>query len=180
MGVAPATLSNWEAGRRGRRAGIEPDLDKIAALLGTGPALVDLWKAVGTPAAAAPSRAWSFNPPQPGQAVWAWIRPDTVDLAVDAAIWWGAPIRGHVNTVGGPRGAFLTFPTSVQNPPLRLTLQHLGWVDFGTGIVPPFAADALGAVLIDARSLHRPSPPVDLDVDSLRDRAVLVLAQPLE
>ncbi len=152
------TVAHWESGRGTQRRASLRNATAAARVLGAGPALPGLWQAAGAPTAIPARSEWRHNLPEAGHPAWAWLRLRTPSEAL-AHLRWGAPFRGDVLLAPTTRGTLVTFPTSIPNPPLEVTLPAPGWVAFGHGLVPAGVAEQLGIELVDARSLHGPTPP---------------------
>lgn len=132
LGVGKSTVSNWESGLR------RPDDDAFASLevlYATKGALSDLAAALATPSGLPARLAWWGNFAAGGFPVWAWCRPGPGVSTLGAHVEWGqmvAPVERRC----APDGFVVTWPTSVPDVPLRVSLDAPGWVDFGRGTVP--------------------------------------------
>lgn len=138
-------LHHWLSGR------VTPDASRVAALdasLEASGVLARLWRAAGTPQAWPARCAWDHNF-RLGEPAWVWVR-SAADVPVTAQFRWGAALAGQATLPPGPGGLVAFAPTSVDNPPLQVRLQHPGgWVDFGHGtFTRSILEEGLGASLI--------------------------------
>jgi transcriptional regulator with XRE-family HTH domain len=173
--VERAAVSNWESGTRGRKTAASIDIvEKISEGLRLSSlhraGLLTLWQAAGSPAALPPRVEWSHNYQPPSGPVWAWLRVRPGQTHVVAALWWGEPLQGHVDTDAPPDGVLIQFPTSVPNPPLQITLEQPGWVDFGRGSIPAEVADKIGVPLLKATDLVTDRIPFEAPLPARDER----------
>ena len=171
LGKTRPWVSMMESGTRGARTdpaasgilGIAKALD-LTSLQAV--AMVDMVEAVPTTRMIAPRKSWSHNftgPPSPG---WIWIRLQESVAAssrheVVGSAWWGEPLQGSFSVECAPRGLLIRLATTVPNPPLEVTLNAVGWVDFGRGDVPEEVLIGCGLTGVDGRQLLRLARPLD-------------------
>lgn len=168
--ASPASISMWESGERAARASSRlPQISAISKALGLpedqAMALEGMWSSAGTVTVVPPRTRWAHNFQEPPTSAWAWVRPYGVGEYAMAALqvtnWWGEALQGSRKFTCGPSGVFLLYAATVTNPPLEVSLETAGWVDFGRGRIPVDVAASLGAVVIDAREIITFSMPVD-------------------
>ncbi len=101
---------------------------------GTG-ALSSLLWAASSPSAVPPRVVWEHNFRQRLRPCWVWIRLRSPGESRVRMTWgdWGVS-TAHVV---GDAGLIWCAPTSARNPPIVVELDREGWVDFGSGGVPP-------------------------------------------
>ena len=158
--VAASTVSMWESGRRTAHASV---VAKVAQALGLPPAenaaLNGLLRAATTPLAVAPQITWAHNFQPPSQPAWLWIRPDPSSGLQRVTLSWG-PFVATITEPLPTAGLLIHAPASAPNPPVVVTLDAAGWVDFGVGVVPPAVAEQLGIDMRDARTLLKAFEPL--------------------
>jgi len=164
LGIVRAAVANWEAGLRvPDRARLE-QIDRLYCANGT---LAALCRAVGTPDALDPDRVWWHHFPDQGGPCWAWVRVPRPPAVVSVSGRWG-PLRADVQADCGSTGLLLTLPTSSSHPPLCVTVDPPGWVDFGNGAVPAELPIASRSVLSAIRPVLPPDPALGLMLGRLR------------
>ena len=142
FGVSGEAISQWESGARLRRDDVlaRDDnvnrLEKLDENFHAGGVFAAMARSIGSPDGLPPRRRWSHNFPMGWHPIWVWLRPQPETNFVSAECRWG-PLRLIVREQSGPSGVIVTAPVSVSNPPLFVLLDQPGWVDFGTGNIPP-------------------------------------------
>ena len=155
-GVASATtVHNWETGKAVRG----PTSDQVELLdryYDAGGALADLFAALRTPDALEPSTQWWNNFQGESRPCWAWLRSSSGSGT--RAVAEVGPFSVSVD-VPARTGVFLQARAFVANPPVRVTLDDAGWVDFGYGLLP----SRLSAPVVEANQSSLIGPRGDLD-----------------
>lgn len=181
MPAQRSTVSMWESGKRGRKAGASlATVERIAARLTDeaehftvdhATAMAGMWQSACCLEALAPRTVWFHNFAEPPGPVWAWLRTSGSGCADHRAVLAVGPFDMDVLVPDGPGGVIVHAPTSVPNPSLKVTFAEPGWVDCGSGVVPGPVAMGLGVVLIDARSAlgRQSSRPRLLDAQAERE-----------
>jgi hypothetical protein len=137
----------WENDRRGKAAGSQDVVGRIAEALQLSPderkAMVGMWLAAASIDAIPADEQWFHNFPEPSGPVWVWLR--------------GAPGRArqqHVTLEIGPFDRQFGLPEL----PGGLIVHALASVP--TGTIPPAVAQTLGIQVVDAREIigaHAPA-----------------------
>lgn len=164
LGTVRAAVANWEAGRR------VPDADRIHQIdriYGAGGALAGLCRAVGTPSALDADSMWWHHFDHGRAPCWAWVRVPDGHPSVMVGARWG-PLRVDVRLPGGPEGAIITLPTSTADPPVCVSVDPPGWVEFGTGPIPPSLPIPSRSVVRHIRPVLPPDPALTLIAGRLR------------
>lgn len=136
-----ATVHNWETGHTEG-----PSLAQLHAMdsrYGAGRTLEGLYAAIRTPRALQAAQQWWKNFQGPSGPCWAWLRVEGDQPGV-ARVEAG-PFALDVD-VPPSTGVFVQAYAFTDNPPVHVTMDLAGWVDFGYGIVPP----QIGAAAVDA------------------------------
>lgn len=129
--VGRSTLSNWI--RDPER--FPKNVGSLDAALGAEGVFESLCWACTTSSSSPPRRSWDHSFEDDVLApVWAWVRPAvagrcTVDFRLGVLA-----LRSEFDA--SLEGCFVTSPVGVRNPPIRVTMDPPGWVDFGVGRVP--------------------------------------------
>lgn len=126
-------IANMKAGRRVNIT--KAQLDGFDDALKAGGAFADLVRALGTRGGLPPRSEWTHNFDNTQGSVWFWIRMPIGTPQLRAELHWG-PLKLSVDRPIGDEGLFITSPSSVSNPPLVVSLDGDGWVDFGRGRLP--------------------------------------------
>lgn len=156
LNVRPNALSNWERGERT----MSIDARILDQALEGGGLLADLLWSHGTPEGIEPGRIWSWVFPGASRPVWMWLRSTTARMALEAE--WGVTRLEAVFDLR-PNGLFLTVGASIPDSPVVVQLSAPGWVDFGSGTLPPEVpgAEVVAAVDLLQRSSAR-GPLMDM------------------
>lgn len=174
ISVERSMVSMWESGERGRRsaAGLGT-VERIAQCFAStaahftdqhAKAMVGMWSAAASVEAIPARTVWFHNFPEPPGPVWIWLRshPGNTDLQVTLEV---GPFDQTLVMPDAAGGVIVHAPTSIPNPPLKVTFAEPGWIDCGTGLVAPEVADELGVAMVDTRDIigrHPPRlPPLD-------------------
>jgi transcriptional regulator with XRE-family HTH domain len=162
LGVQPGAVTMRENGTRAvKSAASVSTVMEIAAKLGLAPdhaqAMKDMWLAAASITAVEPRADWAHNYQWPSEPGWVWLRCPEPPAALTVKGWWSDPLQGELQMEVGAGGVFVQFFKTIANPPLEVVFaEPVGWADFGKGTVPQTVAEALGASVIDARTLAKP------------------------
>jgi len=158
LGVARSAVANWEADRR------RPSIAELAgldAIYGARRALVGLCEAVATPSAFDADGSWWHHFPEGAGQCWAWVRLNRPGCQVRIQARWG-PLQIDLRRHCGAKGVIVTLPVSTPEPPVCVTIDPPGWVDFGVGRIPAALPIPSSSVVADIRPVWPPEPAVAL------------------
>jgi len=158
LGVTRSAIANWEGDCR-RPSSAE--IAGLAVIYGGGQALVDLCGAVATRTAFDPDRTWWHQFPDRAGECWAWVRLDKPPGTVRIEARWG-PLQINIRRRCGAEGVIVTLPVSTPEPPVCVSIDPPGWVDFGLGHIPAALAIPSSSVVADIRPVWPPEPAVAL------------------
>ncbi len=164
LGVARSAVANWEADRRRPS---KTDLTALDTLYRAGGALVRLCESTATPTAFDADSTWWHHFSRSSGPCWAWVRVERPSGRVRIQARWG-PLRIEVERRCGPEGVIITLPVSTPEPPVCVTIDPPGWVDFGSERIPSALPVPSSSVVTEIRPVWPLEPAVALFAKPLR------------